>query len=111
MKFAIRHALASLRPGSPCVVRENGTDGAEIEWHDKNKTQPTDAEIQVEILRLEKEWDSNKPMRDWKEKIAETDAGMPRYFEDLITDKFAGDAGTSLQERYLAKIKIRGERP
>jgi len=52
-----------------------------------------------------------KPMEDWKEKIAETDAGMPRYLEDLITDKFAGDAGTSLQERYDKKIIIRGEKP
>ena len=54
---------------------------------------------------------AEKPMREWKYKIAETDAGMPRYLEDLITDKFAGDAGTALQERYDAKIKIRGEKP
>ena len=54
---------------------------------------------------------ADKPMREWKEKIAETDVGMPRYLEDLITDKFAGDAGTSLQERYDAKIKKRGEQP
>ena len=47
----------------------------------------------------------------WKESIQATDAGMPRSLEDLITNKFAGDAGTSLQERYDAKIKIRGERP
>ena len=40
----------------------------------------------------------------WKETIQATDSGMPRYLEDLITDKFAGDAGTSLQERYDAKI-------
>ena len=47
----------------------------------------------------------------WKNDIKITDGGMPRYLEDLITDKFAGDAGTSLQERYDKKIKIRGERP
>ena len=48
---------------------------------------------------------------EWKESIQATDSGMPRYLEDLITDKFAGDAGTSLQERYDAKIKKRGEQP
>jgi len=48
---------------------------------------------------------------EWKETIQATDADMPRYLEDLITDKFAGNAGTSLQERYNAKIKIRGEQP
>ena len=47
----------------------------------------------------------------WKESIQATDTGMPRYLEDLITEKFAGDAGTSLQERYDTKIKIRGEQP
>ena len=52
------------------------------------------------------------PMRIWKKDMRISDGSlMPRYLEDLITDKFAGDAGTSLQERYLAKIKIRGERP
>ena len=48
---------------------------------------------------------------EWKESMQETDFGMPRYLEDLITDKFAGDAGTSLQERYDAKIKIRATKP
>ena len=38
-------------------------------------------------------------------------SGMSRSLEDLITDKFDGDAGTSLQERYDKKIKIRGEQP
>jgi hypothetical protein len=54
---------------------------------------------------------SEKPMNDWLRNMAGTDDGMPRYLEDLITEKFAGDAGTSLQERYDAKIKIRGEQP
>ena len=49
---------------------------------------------------------------EWKDKMYDSDRStMPRYLEDLITDKFAGDAGTSLQERYDKKIKIRGERP
>ena len=58
--------------------------------------------------QYEDRWHDELP---WKEKIAKTDSGMPRYLEDLITEKFAGDAGTSLQERYDAKIKIRGEQP
>ena len=48
----------------------------------------------------------------WKQKIAETDAGMPRYLEDHITDGHDGDAGNEfLQVKYDAKIKLRGERP
>jgi hypothetical protein len=48
----------------------------------------------------------------WQKEMVQSDRSlMPRYLEDLITDKFAGNAGTSLQERYDKKIKIRGERP
>jgi len=54
---------------------------------------------------------ANKPLADWKENMESTDSGMPRYLEDLITDKFAGNAGKNLQARYDAKIQLRGQRP
>ena len=48
----------------------------------------------------------------WKESIQATDAGMPRYLEDHITDGHDGDASNEfLQVKYDAKIKLRGERP
>ena len=31
---------------------------------------------------------AKKPMEDWKEVMSASDSGMPRYLEDLITDKF-----------------------
>ena len=40
-----------------------------------------------------------------------TDSGMPRYLEDLITDKFDGNAGSNLQVRYDTKIELRGTKP
>jgi len=49
----IADALQSLRPGAEWVVR-----GTEIEWLDSTQTQPTDAEIQAEITRLEAEYDA-----------------------------------------------------
>jgi len=52
-----------------------------------------------------------KPMRDWKASMQETDSGMPRYLEDLITDKFDGNAGLNLQVRYDTKIELRGTKP
>ena len=52
-----------------------------------------------------------KPMEDWKFAMQETDAGMPRYLEDLITDKFDGNAGPNLQVRYDTKIELRGTKP
>ena len=49
----IADALQSLRPGAEWVVR-----GTEIEWLDSTQTQPTDAEIQAEITRLEAEYEA-----------------------------------------------------
>jgi len=75
--------------------------------------------VDVDYPDLEKpKWDGVKwiegetDLEVWEKKMAESDGNlMPRYLEDLITDKFAGDAGTSLQERYDAKIKIRATKP
>ena len=46
-------ALLSLRPASEWVLR-----GDDIEWLDTEQTQPTEAEIQVEITRLQAEYDA-----------------------------------------------------
>ena len=57
--FDIPKALASLRPGAEWVVR-----GTEIEWLDSTQTQPTDAEIQAEITRLQADYDAKQYARD-----------------------------------------------
>jgi len=57
-------------------------------------------------------FETDKTMREWKQKIVETDSSMPRYLEDHITDHHDGVAGNEfIQVRYDAKIKLRGERP
>jgi len=72
---------------------------------------PCTAEEEVDIVNRQSTHIANAPLNQWKRDISRSDNLMPRYLEDLITEKFAGDAGTSLQERYDKKIKIRGERP
>lgn len=52
-------AIQSLRPNAECVVRDS-----DIEWLDSNQTQPTDAEIQTELDRLQAEYDANQYQRD-----------------------------------------------
>ena len=47
------NALQSLRPGAEWVLR-----GDELEWLDTKQTQPTEAEIQAEIARLQAEYDA-----------------------------------------------------
>ena len=48
---------------------------------------------------------------EWKETIQATDAEMPRYLEDLITDNPTFTINEHTQTKYDAKIKLRGERP
>lgn len=51
-------ALLSLRPGAQWVLR-----GEALEWLDTNQTEPTESEIQTEILRLQAEYDSQEYAR------------------------------------------------
>jgi len=53
---------------------------------------------------------AEKPMNEWKESMVETDSGMPRYLEDLITTNSL-TMTPEMKVRYDKKIKIRGERP
>lgn len=51
-------AIISLRPKAEWILR-----GDELEWHDKVQTQPSEAEIQIELTRLRAEYDSNEYQR------------------------------------------------
>jgi len=56
-------------------------------------------------------FDSDRDMNTWKAKIAETDSGMPRFLEDLITSNSSLVIPTEMKVRYDKKIVIRGEKP
>ena len=58
----------------------------------------------------ELEWTNEKPMNDWMSSMQETDNGMPRYLEDIITINSL-TMTPEMKVRYDAKIKIRGEQP
>ena len=68
MTFTKADALASLRPSAEWVLR-----GDELEWLDQTQTEPTAAELQAEIDRLE----ASQPLVELREKrnqlLAETD--------------------------------------
>jgi uncharacterized small protein (DUF1192 family) len=57
--ITIAKALQSLRPGAQWAIR-----GDDLEWMDTKQTQPTDAEIQAEITRLQAEYDAKQYQRD-----------------------------------------------
>ena len=52
-------AIQSLRPNAQLVTR-----GDIIEWLDTEQTQPTDAAIKAEVLRLQAEYDSKQYARN-----------------------------------------------
>ncbi len=54
------HALLSLRPSAGWSIDEEG----EITWLSPDITQPTQAEIDAEIIRLQTEYDSQEYARD-----------------------------------------------
>ena len=56
--MSIVKALNSLRPNAEWVVR-----GDVIEWLDSEYTEPTKAEIDAEIVRLQAEYDAQQPIR------------------------------------------------
>ena len=88
-------ALQSLRPKAQWVLR-----GDTLEWLDTEQTQPTEAEIQAEITRLEADYAAKQYQRDraaaypsipdqldviyhqgvdaWKEQIAAIKAAHPK---------------------------------
>ena len=61
-------AIKSLRPSAEFAVR-----GGVVEWHSSNIAQPTEAEIQAEIARLEAEQPWKELRQQRNRLIAETD--------------------------------------
>ena len=53
------NALQSLRPNASWTIR-----GDDLEWHDTEQTQPTDAEIATEIARLQADYVAKEYQRD-----------------------------------------------
>ena len=54
-------AIQSLKPMAEWVLR-----GDELEWHDTEQTEPTQAEIDAEVIRLQAEYDSQEYARNRK---------------------------------------------
>jgi len=59
--ITIGQALQSLKPKAEWVLR-----GDELEWHDTEQTEPTQAEIDAEVIRLQAEYDSQEYARNRK---------------------------------------------
>ena len=82
-------ALQSLRPGAEWVLR-----GDDLEWLDKNQTEPTSAEIAAEVARLQTIEPMKADIAEAKKLLAESDWVVVKIAEMNL-------AGTDVSNQYL----------
>ena len=82
-------ALQSLRPGAEWVLR-----GDDLEWLDKNQTEPTSAEIDAEVARLQTIEPLKKDIAEAKKLLAESDWVVVKIAEMNLE-------GTDVKGQYL----------
>ena len=85
-------AILSLRPKAEFTIR-----GDDLIWLDTNQTQPTDAEIQSEITRLQAEYDAKAYQR----------SRQPEYPDigDQLDDLFKAGAFSTEMSAKIQAIK------
>ena len=95
--ITIEDTLHSLRPKSHWVIRDG-----ELEWLDKKQTQPTEAEIDAEVIRLQAEYDALQYQRDRQYPSIGDQLDM-QYHDELN--------GTTTWKDAVAKVKADNPKP
>ncbi len=88
-------ALRSLKPNAEWVLR-----GDELEWMDAVQTEPTQAEIDAEVIRLQAEYDAQAYARNRKKEYDQLN-----QFELISDDSINGttthkDAILAIKDKY-----------
>ena len=94
-------ALFSLRPEAEWTVRGN-----EIEWLDKVQVQPTQSEIDAEIIRLQAEYDAQAYARK-----RQSEYPPLKEFAEAYTEKEIGGDSTKWDAYVINYNKVRTENP
>ena len=92
-------AIVSLRPGAQWALR-----GDVLEWLDTEQTQPTDAEIEAEIVRLQADYDAKQYARD------RADA-YPSIQEQLDMQYWDSVNGTTTWKDAIEAVKTEHPKP
>ena len=92
-------AIVSLRPGAQWALR-----GDVLEWLDIEQTQPTDAEIETEIARLQADYDAKQYARD------RADA-YPSIQEQLDMQYWDSVNGTTTWKDAIEAVKTEHPKP
>ena len=94
------HAIMSLRPNAEFSLV--GSD--KLTWYDTVQTQPTDAEIDAEVIRLQAEYDNNEYQRLRA-------SAYPPMQEQLDMQYWDGVNGTTTWQDAIATIKTENPKP
>ena len=70
-------ALQSLKPKAEWVLR-----GDELEWHDAVQTEPTQSEIDAEVIRLQAVYDSQEYARNRKKEYNQLNQFEMQFDDD-----------------------------
>ncbi len=92
-------ALVSLCPDAQWALR-----GDELEWLDTEQTQPTDAEIDAEVIRLQSEYDAKQYARNRA-------AAYPSMQEQLDMQYWDSVNGTTTWKDAIAAVKTENPKP
>jgi len=90
-------AILSLRPNSQFTLR-----GDVLEWLDTEQTQPTDAEIQTELDRLQADYDAKQYQRDRE---------YPSIQDQLDMQYWDAVNGTTTWKDAIAQVKTDNPKP
>ena len=94
-------ALQSLKPKAEWTLR-----GSELEWHDSVQTEPTQSEIDAEVIRLQAVYDGNAYQRTRKPLYAEIREQLDLLYHDMAADK-----GDKTGEWFKAVKKVKDDNP
>ncbi len=75
-------AILSLKPGAEWVLR-----GDTLEWLDGSQTEPTTAEIDAEVIRLQAEYDGNAYQRTRADAYEEVKEQLDQLYHDMTAGK------------------------
>ena len=92
-------AIVSLRPNAQWALR-----GGVLEWLDTKQTQPTDAEIEAEIVRLQADYDAKQYARDRAE-------AYPSIQEQLDMQYWDSVNGTTTWKDAIEAVKTEHPKP
>ena len=94
-------ALLSLKPGAEWVL-----SGDVLDWHDGSQTEPTQSEIDAEVIRLQAIYDGNAYQRTRKPLYAEIKEQLDLLYHDMAADK-----GDKTGEWFKAVKKVKDDNP